>query len=118
MTQEEYQQSIEREIKGSEAGVRKMLMYYISALKDAGIEDINQYIATKMAEMIQLSEEQLKFVLVNFNNENKLVDNLQNSIQLLTAMKDKKKLDLESLEIVIKVLNLILEDYNNFDLDS
>ena len=116
MTEQEYQQAIDREVKGSEAFVKKALMFYMSALKDAGVEDINQYVATKMGEMISLSEEQTRFVLANFDKENKLIDNLKNSIKLLTAMQNNKKLDLESLDIVIKVLNLMLEDYEDYSL--
>lgn len=114
--QEEYQNAINEEVKGSESAVRKMLLYYVSALQSIGVEDVKQYIATRIGEMISLSEEQVQFILANFNKENKLIENLDNSIQLLEKMKKEEKLDLESLDIVIQVLNLIMKDYDNFKL--
>ena len=116
MNQEEYQNAINEEVKGSESAVRKMLLYYVSALQSVGVEDVKQYIATRIGEMISLSEEQVQFILANFNKENKLIENLDNSIQLLEKMRKEKKLDLESLDIVIQVLNLIMKDYDNFKL--
>ncbi len=116
MNQNEYQHAINEEVKGSEAAVRKMLLYYISALQSVGIEDTKQYIATRIGEMISLSEEQVKFILVNFNKQNQLIENLDNSVRLLEKMKEEEKLDLESLDIVIQILNLIMKDYDNFKL--
>ena len=110
MNQEEYQNAINEEVKGSESAVRKMLLYYVSALQSVGV------VATRIGEMISLSEEQVQFILANFNKENKLIENLGNSIQLLEKMRKEEKLDLESLDIVIQVLNLIMKDYDSFKL--
>lgn len=114
MTQEEYQEYINAEVKGAEFAVKKMLMYYVSALQSVGVTDVRQHIATRIGDMIGLSEEQLQFVLANFHAENKLVENLNNSIQLLQKMKKEDKLDIESLDIVIQVLSLIVNDYDNY----
>jgi hypothetical protein len=116
MNQEEYQSAINEEVKGSEAAVRKMLLYYVSALQSTGVEDVRQYIATRIGEMISLSEEQVQFILANFNKENQLIENLDNSVRLLEKMKKEEKLDMESLDIVIKVLSLIRKDYDEFSL--
>lgn len=113
MTTEEYQHVIDNEVKGAEAAVRKMLLYYISSLQTVGVEDIRQYVATKMAEMIQLTDEQLAFVQANIDNENKLTANLKNCIGLLNAIETSQKLDLDSIKIVKQVLELILKDYED-----
>lgn len=114
MSPEEYQEYINAEVKGAEFAVKKMLMYYVSALQTIGVDDIRQYIATRIGDMISLSEEQLQFILTNFHEDNKLIENLNNSIQLLNKMKKEDKLDVESLDIVIQVLSLIVKDYNDF----
>lgn len=114
MTQKEYQEYINSEVKGAEFAVKKMLMYYVSALQSVGVDDVKQYIATRIGDMISLSEEQLKFVLANFHKDNQIVENLNNSIQLLNKMKKEEKLDIESIDIVVQVLSLIIKDYDDF----
>ena len=114
MSPDEYQEYINSEVKGAEFAVKKMLLYYVSALQSVGVTDVRQHIATRIGEMISLSEEQLKFVLANFYEDNKLVENLNNSIQLLQKMKKEDKLDVESLDIVVQLLSLIVKDYNDF----
>lgn len=116
MNQEEYQNAINEEVKGSETAVKKMLLYYISALQSVGVEDTKQYVATRIGEMISLSEEQVQFILANLDKQNQLIENLDNSVRLLEKMKEEEKLDLESLDIVIKILNLIMKDYDDFKL--
>lgn len=116
MNQEEYQNAINEEVKGSEAAVRKMLLYYISALQSTGVEDVRQYIASRIGEMISLSDEQFQFIITNFNKENQLIENLDNSVRLLEKMKKEEKLDIESLDIVIQILSLIRKDYDEFRL--
>jgi len=112
MNDNEIQELIDKEVKGSESAVQKMLLYYASALLSNGVDDVKQYIATKICDMIELSEEQSKFVLANFNQKGKLVENLENSIKLLKKIEENKELDLESITIVRKVLELILKDYD------
>lgn len=112
MTQEEFQESINNEVKGAEVAVNKMLLYYISALQTVGVEDVKQYIATRISEMIQLSEEQCNFIKANFTHDNKLIENMKNSVQLLQNMEDKKELDLDSIKIVKQIIELIIKDYD------
>lgn len=110
MNQEEYQRMIDNEVKGAETAVQTMLLYYVSALRSIGVEDVKQYIATKMSDMISLADEQCNFVTNNFKQDGKLVDNLQNSIRLLEKMEETKELDLESVSIIKQILELILHD--------
>lgn len=110
MNQEEFQEAVNNEVKGAELAVKKMLLYYISALQTVGVDDVRQYIATKIGDMIQLSEEQCNFIKANFTKENKLVENLNNSIQLLQKMEEEQKLDLDSIKIVRQILELIKKD--------
>jgi hypothetical protein len=116
MNQEEIQNLVNEEIKGSELAVKKMLLYYISALYSNGVEDVKQYIATRIGDMINLSEEQVKFIIANLNNNNALITNLENNIKLLEKMKRDNKLDYETVDIIIKGLNLIIKDYEEFKL--
>ena len=114
MTPEEMQTTIDNEVKGAENAVKKMLLYYASALQTLGVEDVRQYIATRIGDMISLSDEQCKFILTNLKSENRIIDNLKNSIQLLNKMKQENKLDMESVDIIVKVMELILKDYDEF----
>jgi len=111
MDTQEYQSFIDREVQGAEKAISTMLLYYISALQATGVDDVKQYIATRISEMISLSEEQYKFVLANFEKDGKIIDNLNNCVQLLKNMEEKKELDLESIGIIKQVLELIIKDY-------
>lgn len=99
------------EVEGAERAVEKMLIYYVSALQDAGVQDVRQYIASKICSMIQFSEAQVKFIKTNFTSEDKILDNLVNSVKLLENMEKTKELDLSSIKIIREVLNTIIEDY-------
>jgi hypothetical protein len=83
-------------------------------LTDAGIEDVRQYIATKIPEMIDFSKEQSDFIYMNINKENKIYNNLNNSIKLLDGILQSKKLDLDSIKIVKQILSLMVEDMKEF----
>lgn len=104
-----------REVLGSENAVRTMLFYYITALQSVGIEDTKQYIASRIGDMISLSEEQVKFILSNFYEGDKLVESLNSSIELLVDMNNKKEYDEDTLNIVINLLNMIVNTYVNYD---
>ena len=93
-------------VAGAKQGVQTMLFYYLSTLVGT-VQDPKQHIATEMAKMIDLSEEQLQFVLASIQNENMLIDNLSSSIALLENIEKTKKLDLESIGIVKDMLSII-----------
>lgn len=113
MTEEEYRNQIDSEVKGAELAVGKMLLYYISSLQASGVEDVRQYVTGKIASIIQLSEEQIDFIKADFNSDNKIHENLKDCIDLLKNMETTKKLDIDSIKIVRNVLELILKDYDN-----
>lgn len=110
MNDNEFKDMINKEVKGAETAVQTMLFYYVSALQSVGVDDVKQYIATKIGEMINLADEQVNFTVNNLKQDGKLVDNLNNSIRLLEQMEEKKELDLESVSIIKQVLELILHD--------
>ena len=95
--------------EGAKNAVQTMLFYYISSLIGT-VEDPKQYIANQISEMIDLSEEQANYVKLNLALENKLLDNLKSSIQLLDKKKKKKTLDLDSIKIVKGILNIMYDN--------
>lgn len=114
MTEQEFKESIEQEVKGAEAAVSKMLLYYVSALQSVGVEDVKQYIATQIGKMICLSEEQYIYITENLKQDGKLFENLDNSVKLLKQIEDKKELDLDSIKIVRQILELILKECSEY----
>lgn len=111
----EPEERLENEIKGAENAVRKMLMYYLSALEASGVEDTKQFVASRISEMIDLSDEQQKFIVMNFNEEGKIVHNINDCIGLLNKMKKDNKIDLESIDIIEQFLKLLLKDFEEFE---
>lgn len=112
MDERDFEKIASHEVQGAEDAVRKMLLYYASALHNIGVEDVRQYIATKISSMIDLSEEQYQFILTNLNSENNIIESLENSVKLLKSIEDKKELDIDSIKIVRQFLEVILKDYN------
>lgn len=115
MSQENFKEIINNEIKGAENAVKKMLFYYISALESSGVEDVKQYVATQISKLIDLSEEQYRFVIANLNSDSKIIDSLNNCIVLLEDMENNKKLDLQSISIIKNALNAMVNDCKDFD---
>lgn len=94
-------------LAGAKAGIQNMLFYYLTALVDNGIDDPKQYIATEIGKMINLSEEQVMYVKGNVALENKFLESLSSSINLLANIEKNKKLDIESINISIGLLKEI-----------
>lgn len=103
---------IDEEVKGAESAVKKMLLYYASSLQSSGVEDIKQYIATKLIDIIPFTKDQLDFIQTNLNSDNKIIENLKMSISLLKNIEKTNQLDIDSVKIVRQVLELTLNDYN------
>lgn len=93
-------------VAGARQGVQTMLFYYLSALMST-VKDPKQYIATELGEMIDLSEEQIRYVQMSIKNESKILDNLSSSIALLENIEKTGKLDLESIGIVKNILSIL-----------
>lgn len=96
----------DNKISGSKAGAQTMLFYYLYSLMGK-VKDPKQVVATELGKMIDLSEEQINYVQLNLSMENTLLANLESSISLLKVMKTTGKLDIESLQIVISMLDLM-----------
>lgn len=94
----------------SKNAVVDMLFYYIHSLIKQGVEDPLQVVSTELPEMIHASMEQIEYVKMNILQENKLVENLDSSIELLGSMEESKTLDLESIKIVKGILEIIRDD--------
>lgn len=97
-----------KKVSGAKQSVQTMLFYYLSSIIGT-VPDPKQYIATELGKMIDLSEEQIRYVQMNIKNESKMLDNLSSSVQLLESIEKTGKLDLESINIVKQILLLMQE---------
>ena len=87
-----------------------MLFYYIYSLIAQGVEDPIQVVSTELPEMIHASMEQIEYIKMNILQDNKLVENFDSSIELLSSMEESKSLDLESLKIVKGILEIMRDN--------
>ena len=111
----------DNKMSGAKNGLQTMLFYYLYSLI-GNVEDPKQYIITEMGKMIDLSEEQIQYVEMNIANDNKLLENLSSSINLLDNIEKTGKLDMESIKIVKGILEImenqckeILDDMEDAD---
>lgn len=94
----------------SKNAVVDMLFYYIHSLIKQGVEDPLQVVSTELPEMIHASMEQIEYIKMNTLQNNKLVENLDSSIELLSSIEESKSLDLESIKIVKGILEIMRND--------
>lgn len=87
-----------------------MLFYYIYSLIKQGVEDPLQVVSTELPEMIHASMEQIEYIKMNALQDNKLVENLDSSIELLSSIEESKTLDLESINIVKGILKIMRDN--------
>ena len=87
-----------------------MLFYYLYSLIKEGAKDPVQIIATELPQMIHATEEQINYIKMNILQDNNLVDNISSSIELLRSIEESKVLDLESIQIVIRILEIMKEN--------
>lgn len=87
-----------------------MLFYYIYSLIKQGVEDPLQVVSTELPEMIHASMEQIEYIKMNTLQGDKLVENLDSSIELLSSIEESKTLDLESIKIVKGILEIMRDN--------
>jgi hypothetical protein len=98
-----------KEVDSSRKAVENMMFYYLFGLIRSGEQDPKQVIATEVAKMVNLTEEQLDYIKINTEEHNNLLENLDCSIELLSNIEQSKKLDLESIKIVKGILTAMRE---------
>ena len=102
-------------INGVEIGLNKMIMYYAIALKESGIENIKEYMASKMVDMIQLSADESEIIMLNILKDNQTLNGLKKSIELLDTISITNNNDKESIKIIKNILNLVVNDLIAFN---
>ena len=107
-------------ISGAKHGVQTMLYYYLSSLIGT-TPDPKQVIATELGAMIDLSEEQIQYVKMSIAHDNKMLENLSSCVALLSNIEKTGELDLQSIGIVRKILEVMqsqckiaLDEYIDF----
>jgi uncharacterized protein YeeX (DUF496 family) len=109
-------------ISSSQKAVEDMLFYYYYSLVRSKCPDPKQVIATELPKMINLTEDQMNYIKINCLQENKLLENLDSSIGLLSSMEGSKVLDMESIRIVKGILTVMKEQckqtFDDFILES
>ncbi len=96
----------EGKIVGAKNGVQTMLYYYLSSLIGQ-VEDPKQVIASEIGAMIDFSEAQAQYIAMDVKSNNKMLDNLTCSIDLLKSMEQAKEFDLDSIKIITGILEIM-----------
>jgi len=109
----------ERRRLGAKKGAETMLFYYLESLIGT-VDDPKQVVATELGTSINFSEAQIQYVKMNVMNDNKMLDNLSCSIDLLKNMEQTGKIDLDSIGIIRNILEIMhgqceqtIKEYDN-----
>lgn len=105
---------MDAKISGAKQAVQNMLYYYLIALQESNVKDPKKVIATEIGEMIDLSEEQVDYVNMSINEGHKITENISNCIALLHGMLANNVLDVDSVKIVTKVLEILKKNIEKF----
>lgn len=82
--------------------ITNLMMYYHLELREHGVTDTRQELATCVPKWIHLSEDQSLFVCHKLEEIVKLSEMLENIKGLLVVMKQKEQYDKETVEIVLQ----------------
>lgn len=96
-------------VMGAKMGVETMLYYYMAALSGK-VKDIKQYMANRMPAMIDLTEEQATYVAASMTDANTVLTSLDTSMRLLKGMADSDKLDQDTIQLVVKILQNLRDE--------
>lgn len=99
-------------IAAAREGVQNMLFYYLTSLIESGVKDPKQYIATEIGKMINLSDEQRKYIEANLALEDNISKGLSQCISMLKNMENAKEIDAECFGIIVNILSRIQEEYS------
>ena len=93
-------------VSSAKGAVENMLIYYHQALIEANCSDPKQVIATNLAKMIKLSDEQIEYVVKG--SSGLTASKILNDITvLLTKMEQDNKLDKIYIEVIKKNIQIL-----------
>lgn len=95
-------------ILGAKQAVQTMLFYYLTTLIGV-FDDPKRHIASEMADMIDLSEDQARFVSMHIGTNGKVMESLTSSISLLEGMEKEGRFDANTVHIVKGLLTALKE---------
>ena len=98
-------------LDGAKDATQSMLFYYLLSLSQSGVEDPKQLIATELGKMINLSEEQIEYVITETKTNNRILDNIDSCIKLLNNILETKNMDYDSIKIVTGILSYMKDEY-------
>lgn len=102
---------MDNKLDGARNNVRTMLYYYIVALVEAGDPNPKETITKQIGDMIGLAEDQIAFVEDKLTSRTTMDQQLECAVELLQAIEKSKKLDMESVRIVTKLIQSIRASY-------
>ena len=104
--------------EGVKRAAAKMIFYYISTLISVGDEDPRRTVATELGEMIDLSKEQVEYVLYTLdkNNDSLFLKDLDTIISLIES-NDKESIAI-ALQMITKIRNDAKEAFDELKLEA
>lgn len=94
--------------KELERSLLNLMLYYHAELREEGVVDTKQVLATKLPALIHLSEAQSRFVEEEVKRDPK-PDILENVIVLLQSMSQEQVYNDDAVKIILESLNYLKE---------
>ena len=104
--------------EGVKRAAAKMIFYYISTLISIGDEDPRRTVATELGEMIDLSKEQVEYVLYTLekNNDSLFLKDLDTIISLIES-NDEESIAI-ALQMITRIRNDVKEAFDEIKLET
>lgn len=96
-------------VESAKSAVHNMLIYYYQALKEKNCNDPKQVIATEVGKMINLTDEQVVYMLKHCTKDFDIIEILSNMQVLLVENKTKKVYMEDNIKLLNKSVNKLLE---------
>lgn len=104
----------DKKVTGSRKSLQSMLFYHLVALSEL-YENPRGMILEEIADMITLSEDQLKYVKLKLGKNASVDEQLEMASKLTDGMMKEKKLDMEALNIIKGLLDETVKQIREVD---
>jgi len=99
--------SNDNKVISSKNALNSMLVYYYQALKESGCEDTRKQISTDIAEMINITEAQEKYMEQSNNNDIKVIIKdltlIANNLDADNPISALMKVDIDKLKLILNI---------------
>lgn len=100
--------------ESTKQGLNSLVFYRLYSLIANGVQDPEKIIMQEIQESIRGAGAQIEFLNMDENSGHRVSESLNDCIKILSSMQEQERLDNESMDIVIGILESLKECSDKF----